>query len=230
MDVYTAEAVIAALGDYSIVDFIAKILHEPRFHDTSARSALVADVPRLLKILTYYEDTAKPTGDIMFNLCTSLLRYEVATMATKNAGWHFSARNASVNLINEFSVERMAEMLTRSAPRLWELLGSLLLSDPSLEERRIQHHAGTSLSREPSLMSVSSETSNTLSDWDEEDEYWSKETDRLWENAEPADGQPEPPIVVSEPSTPAASKKDHATMLIRIVSQMLLVPINLTNL
>ena len=71
-------------------------------------------------------------------------------MASKASGWHFSTKNASAEQINEFSIDRMASMLTEHTPYLWDILGTLLVSDSQVEQKIVQH----TLKTQPSVMSV----------------------------------------------------------------------------
>ncbi|KAK7683367.1 hypothetical protein QCA50_013629 [Cerrena zonata] len=120
--------------------------------------------------LTYTRSLAslsEATSAFALDLVTFQLQDEVKSVANKQAGWHFSACNASIEQVEAFSITDMAIALERQAPTLWCLLGSLLESDPSRARRRARFRDT------PSANVRTDGGSGTREDsWDDEDEYW----------------------------------------------------------
>ena len=180
MDTRRVGDVIEALNGYKVLDFLTALLEKRQFQDSPVRRQFLDDLPTLLGTLISHPDTMKCTRDTTFHQFTAILKTEVATMALKSSGWHFSAKNASSEQIDAFSIEGMAKTLTKQTPFLWAMLDTLLASDTAIEQRRAQHVVGTSKidPSDPSAMCV--DTANA-SDWSDEDEYWAQEAEGDWE-------------------------------------------------
>ena len=104
---------------------------------------------------------------------------EIARMGAKDNGWHFSARHASAQKIEEFSIADMSCELKMQSPRLWEILSSMLVSDSTCESRQVQY-LQKDIPKRPSEMMIDtkglepscSQAMQESQAWDEEDEYW----------------------------------------------------------
>ena len=77
-------------------------------------------------------------------------------MGGRDNKWHFSARNASAQRIEAFSITDMSRELKEQTPHLWEMLSSMLVSDPTRESRRAQYLQNKP-PKEPSELMVNTE-------------------------------------------------------------------------
>ena len=137
MDGEQVEDVLKALNEYPVSDFLTSLLENPPSHGLMLQKQFLDDLPTLLKTLINHPDTRDHMRDITFDLFTTTLKTEVAMMASKTSGWHFSAENALSEQIDAFSVNGMAETLTKCTPYLWAILGTLLSGDSQVKQKRV---------------------------------------------------------------------------------------------
>jgi len=135
MDGGQVDDMLKALNGYPVSNFLTSLLKNPPSHGLMLWKQFLNDLSTLLKTLINHPDTRDHTRDITFDLFTTTLKTEVAMMASKTSGWHFSAENASSEQIDVFSVNGMAETLTKHTPCLWAILGTLLSSDSQVEQK-----------------------------------------------------------------------------------------------
>jgi hypothetical protein len=154
--------VLHALDGHSLVDFIQSLCASPAYSDCPTTTLFVAEIPDLLDFILGHTVTKSKAGGFILQHFTTALTSEIAALADRESGWHFSARNATAKQIEAFSVEGMARKLEDQAPVLWVLLDRLLASDPSCEKRR----AHARMAGVPTA---------TIGAWDQEDEYWHRE-------------------------------------------------------
>ena len=158
----TIRNILGALGGHSVVDFIQSLCTNPTYSDCPTFILFSAKIPELLDFIFGHPATKSEAGQSVLQHFMAALTSEVATLADKESGWHFSAGNACAKQIKAFSMEGMARKLEKQAPLLWVLLGRLLASDPLCERRRAQAMNGTA-------------GVPTTGVWDQEDEYWHRE-------------------------------------------------------
>ncbi|KAG6807356.1 hypothetical protein H0H92_007878 [Tricholoma furcatifolium] len=101
---------------------------------------------------------------------------EVTLLATKESGWHFSARNASSTQIQAFSVDEMARKFEEQAPLLWEVLGMLL----HRKNKRYSSEGAPMTTTTSASRHVQPDQASQISEDDSlECEYWDLEEERL---------------------------------------------------
>lgn len=173
-----AQAIINALGDFSVGDFVIHLLSDPGLSGSPVRLSFIQQWPELQEWALSTDPLARATDNFITTTITQKLTAETAHLANKESGWHFSARNASAEKVHAFSIQGMADQLERQAPLLWGLLGELLQSDPALARRRSQYW-------EPQVQ----EPVQVTEEWDDEAEYWAEDafTESLVEE-EPTEG------------------------------------------
>jgi len=132
METRRVDNVIKALNGYKVLDILTALLEKRLFQGSPVQRQFLEDLPTLLGTLINHPDTMKCTRDTTFYQFTAILKMEVAIMALKTSGWHFSARNASSDQIDAFSIEGMAKTLTKQTPFLWAMLETLLASDSTI--------------------------------------------------------------------------------------------------
>jgi hypothetical protein len=139
MDKSTLRNVLSALNGHSINDLISGVLHSCD-EDHPIRLLFLAECSALLILLFSHPTTQAPIRETALGVCTHLFMSEIARLSTKESGWHFSAENASCEQIEAFSIEKMAERIQAEAPLTWNLLKSLLISDPARDARRTKYN------------------------------------------------------------------------------------------
>ncbi|KAI0074534.1 hypothetical protein K474DRAFT_1601281, partial [Panus rudis PR-1116 ss-1] len=122
----------------SLAGVLNTLLVHPKFRDCSTRAAFVQEWPELLDAFSRDPALSESTTQFCTNVCTRDLKDEIATLANKESGWHFSARKAQAAQIEGFSLKKMAHKLEGDAPQLWALTGALLQADPVRLKRRLQ--------------------------------------------------------------------------------------------
>lgn len=99
-------------------------------------------------------------------LVTGKLKPEVATIAEKESGWHFSAKTIHVDQLDSFTMDDMARKIHVRAPTLSTLISILLDSDPERTARQAR------FSEEMTRRAEDPDAAAVDVDWSEEDEYW----------------------------------------------------------
>lgn len=171
----TATAILIALQGCSLFDFVIFLLGDPSLSLSPTAVLFVNDWGSFLTYANTLGCLSQATTAFAVEVVTQQLQAEVKCVATKQAGWHFSACNARIEQVEAFSITDMATALEQQAPLMWCLLGSLLESDPSRGCRRARYHEASG--RAPSREDLGSTESN----WDEEDEYWERVGEDLTE-------------------------------------------------
>jgi len=168
---------------------LKSILEQPNFMTSPARAAIIHNAGALVRLLFNHPETQVSVQQVAFEACTETLMGEIARMGRRDTGWHFSACNASAQRIEAFSIANMSQELKEQSPHLWQILSSMLVSDPTRESRRAQY-LWKEMPKEPSEMMVDAElktscsqASQTSQTWDDEDEYWACDADAELESS-----------------------------------------------
>lgn len=194
--------VLIALHGYSISDFLHVLLNHAYFIDDPMRTICVQDTSKIIETLISAPSTHLSAFATMHQSFKQKLATEIALLANKSSGWHFSAVHASAEQFENFSMADMARRLETEAPLVWDLIGHLLESDSSRASRR-SHYKNT-----PTTSAASSSTET--SSWSEEDEYWAQvDDDSAGPPAEAATDEP--------PSKRQRRAADRNTTLLQIV-------------
>ncbi|TCD59776.1 hypothetical protein EIP91_011478 [Steccherinum ochraceum] len=156
-------SVLQALGTQSLTSFIIQLVCDPALASSPTRVLFLNEWSAFLAYAATLPALSVGTSSAFTTLYTKKLKSEVAELANKESGWHFSARNASEEQVDNFMVEDMAGRLEAKAPTLWILLGELLESDSALARRRAHHLAPSAQPPEPAA------------EWDEEAEFWAND-------------------------------------------------------
>ena len=157
-------AVLTALNGHSIVSVLGALLTDSHFADCVTRAVFINEWESFLYFAQQCSLLSTDTTKFCSQVYTKLLAGEIAGLASKESGWHFSAKNAKVDQIEAFSLTNMASILEHKAPLSWNLFGSLLQSDPVRLRRRL---------KDLGLNSINPQAcTGGESIWDDEDEYW----------------------------------------------------------
>jgi len=184
MDPTIPDCLASILAKAPLHTLLPIILEQPNFTMSPARATIIDNTDALVHILFNHPDTKDSAQRVAFQACTEILMGEIARMGRKNNGWHFSAQNASVQRIDEFSIADMSCKLKEETPHLCRMLSSMLVSDPTRESRRAQY-LQKKIPKEPCEMMVDtnglatscSQATQASQTWDEEDEYWACDAD-----------------------------------------------------
>ena len=175
----TIDSLASIVTKVPLDTLLTEILEQPNFTKSPARAAIIANTDALACLLFNHPETRDSALKVAFRACTEILMGEITRMGARDAGWHFSARNASTERIEAFSMADMSCELKEQSPHLWQMLSSMLVSDPTRESRRAQY-IQKETPKEPSEMMVDTEcfeATQASQTWDEEDEYWACDAD-----------------------------------------------------
>lgn len=136
MDLRTVDSVLALLNENSVAQFLYTLLSNSRYDGTHAKQEFLAQWPALLDLLAIHPLLQTQTESFAVALVTSKLKTEVATVAEKESGWHFSAKNVHVDQLDSFTMDDMARKVHARAPTLSTLVAALLDSDPERTARQ----------------------------------------------------------------------------------------------
>lgn len=134
--------------------------------DSPHRQTFVAQWPLLLEHLAHHPLLQHFTETFVRTSITNQLTSEVAHLAEKESGWHFSAKNATTDQLESFTIDGMSSRMQSQAPALSSLLDCLLDSKRDRTSCRKEH------SDEASADEGLGSTAETGGDLDEEEEYW----------------------------------------------------------
>jgi len=172
--------VLAALNDASIYDFLSSLLASPALASHPSVQNFNSDLPDILQMLGSHSSLSTSVTDACHRYMIHKYANEALGLVSKKNGWHFSARRASTEQLEAFSLEDMARELMAQAPLLWDLLGTLLNADPHRERRRtwVQVSPSSTQHCEQADTPANVILGNDL-DWDDEDEYWAQIDDKI---------------------------------------------------
>ena len=182
MDPTITDSLASIVAKVPLHIVLTAILKQPNFISSPARAAIIDDTDALVCLLLNHPETQHSAQQVAFQTCTEILMGEITRMGGSDNGWHFSARNTSAQNIESFSIANMSRILKEQSPHLWQVLSSMLVSDPTRESRRVQY-LQKETPREPSEMMVNTESFGSKATWDEEDEYWACDADGNLENS-----------------------------------------------
>ncbi|KAI0762028.1 hypothetical protein BC629DRAFT_1597109 [Irpex lacteus] len=96
MDLGTVDSVLALLDKDSVAQFLYTFLHNSRYDGSNAKQDFLSQWPALLEHLAVHPLLQVKTENFAVALVTGKLKTEVATIAEKESGWHFSAKHVHV--------------------------------------------------------------------------------------------------------------------------------------
>ena len=97
---------------------------------------------QVLDALALHPQTASITAQWVQEQAKRVYTAELRKMTASFVGWHFSARNATEEQLQQFDIEATASQMETRAPLLWGLLSALLTAEPDLERRRMVYLEG----------------------------------------------------------------------------------------
>lgn len=165
MDVNIVDNVLALLHHYSLGAFLMEFLFNSRYDNSPHRQIFASQWPSLLDHLAHHPLLQKDTGQFVSASMTHRLTSEVTQLVDKESGWHFSAKNASSDQLEKFTINGMANRMQDQAPVLSSLLDCLLDS----RRNRASYHEGKP---EENIADELGRTAGSSVELDEEEEYW----------------------------------------------------------
>ena len=115
-------------GNVSILELVNVLLTEKRFKNHAVLVDLLGNAGPLVTSILGHRRLSDDARDQICAVIERIYAREVQDLVQANAGWHFSARQAAPEDIEDFAWESMAQGFTSLAPRLWSLLDALLLA------------------------------------------------------------------------------------------------------
>jgi hypothetical protein len=131
MDPTIVEVLASVVSRVPLHTLLTVILEHPDFRAFSAQVAIIHNVDSLVRLLFNHPETQASVQKVAFEACTETLMGEIAWMGGRNNSWHLSAYTASAQKINTFSIANMSHELKEQTPHLWQILSSMLVSDPT---------------------------------------------------------------------------------------------------
>ena len=184
----------------SLSALILSLLSDPEFITSDELSGLTEHIDAIFAACSRHVRLSRKTyawaAATMTNLCTR----EISALTSKAGNMHFNARRATSERLEEFELVKLMEKMSKSAPYLWQFLGSCLEAQPLLIKRRknrrrrrqqrrqrprkvptpprrVEEDAGSSDEElwrsfpEPAGADIAMDV-DELADSDSEDEYW----------------------------------------------------------
>lgn len=101
---------------------------EKRFKNRSALADLLGNAGTIIAKLLGHHRVSEAARDQTCAVVERIYASEIEGLVKANAGWHFSARQAASDDIEDFVWDEMVHSFILHAPRLWSLLDGLLLA------------------------------------------------------------------------------------------------------
>ena len=185
MDPTIVDTLASVVAKVPLHTIITVILEHPNFATSPSRASIINNADALARLLFDHPETQGSVQRVAFQACTKIMMGEITRMGGRNHGWHFSAQNASAQTIEAFSIADMSHELKEQSPHLWQMLSSMLVSDPTRESQRAQYLLRKEIPKGQSemmadtngLKPASSQATQPSQTWDEEDEYWACDAD-----------------------------------------------------
>lgn len=153
-------AVLTALGGHSLVSVLGTLLTDSYFAGCATRAEFLREWNSFLLFAHGCPLLSTDTVQFCSQVHTQALATEIANLANRESGWHFSAKNAKAEQVEAFSLTDMSSILETKAPLSWSLLSTLLQSDNSRLRRRLK------------ALGLHTTQGGSEGVWDDEDEYW----------------------------------------------------------
>ncbi|KAH0834264.1 hypothetical protein J3R83DRAFT_11620 [Lanmaoa asiatica] len=151
----------------SAADFIVVLLTHPAYKSHPTANHLVANAEMVFKALMGHPTAHNKILDQCFHIVEESYLQEIQDLASEDSGSHFGAASATIQQLEEFRVEEMARTMEIHAPRIWNMLESLL-------QAKQQRGKSSELKSAKSL------------DQDRED-LWTHTADALWNEVDEVD-------------------------------------------
>ncbi|KAG6370624.1 hypothetical protein JVT61DRAFT_11250 [Boletus reticuloceps] len=107
-------------------DFFVTLLTHPAYQNHSMVNDLVTNAETIIKTFMQHPVIHSKIIDQCFHIVEETYLREIRNLAAGDSGSHFGAANATVQQLEEFCIDGMAHTMETRAPRLWNMLESLL--------------------------------------------------------------------------------------------------------
>ncbi|TDL14196.1 hypothetical protein BD410DRAFT_734472, partial [Rickenella mellea] len=159
--------------------FFITLVTNPLYSNHPAVGQLLSRTEDILYALQNHPEGLRALDNWAEKTATKVYTRELVAI-TKQSSLHFSAKNATPEVLEHFRIESMAENMQATAPRLWRLVLCLLAADEELEHRRDARWR----KKEGMESAVSKGGKGGGEDWDEEAEYWERDGESIVEGEE----------------------------------------------
>jgi len=125
------DRVLEALGEtgLSVSSFLISLISLDRYKNHCAIVHLISHGPELLVALQKFlhkVDCSVPPSSVASGIMTEIYTQEIRNSSAGENGSHFNVSHASLNQLEEFSVNDLAMQMEECAPQFWRLLNVLL--------------------------------------------------------------------------------------------------------
>ncbi|KAG6848383.1 hypothetical protein H0H93_000710 [Arthromyces matolae] len=97
---------------------------------------VVMCLDEILDILAKHPSTSKQLSKWAHAVTTRTYMSEIATLSRQENGLHYLASGITEEKLQSFEIENISEVMSKTAPGVWELFSRLLTADTQLQSRR----------------------------------------------------------------------------------------------
>ncbi|KAM6494577.1 hypothetical protein JOM56_009200 [Amanita muscaria] len=113
-------------NNLSLVDFITALLSEKRFKAHALTKDLLQNSETILAHILSHTRVPESAQNRACMLVERIYAHEIRKLVLQSSSWHFSARQAAPQDIEDFCLDEMSLEYIKTAPRIWSLLDALL--------------------------------------------------------------------------------------------------------
>ena len=127
MNPHLLQTILTRLDEDNSLSLYDLILETLRSHNSiynCHKNSVLSRIQDLLELL--WDQSPEHLEAAIARISVAIYHAEVAQLAQKGTGFHFTGMRANLEQLEEFSVEKMGTIIHRVAPQLWDLLGVLL--------------------------------------------------------------------------------------------------------
>jgi hypothetical protein len=120
--------------------FIRRALLEPGIADSPYVHQFLEDIPRLLTWLSHYQQSQNIIKGWMKQEYFRALTSQIREISKPDKGFHLNASSITAEKMKECTIDKIADGIQSHAPDVWELVGSLMESDPAMVDHHKKKH------------------------------------------------------------------------------------------
>jgi hypothetical protein len=138
LDAQKAAAILQLISDSrsTLSEFLCFIFEDPNLDDHPAVQDTIDNIKPFLSTLLDHHGLHNPMLQWVLTVTDRDHAQSIQKLTRTSEGWHFAASNASADQISDFQLEKMAQQIEYTAPRLWKTVTALLSADPKQMRRR----------------------------------------------------------------------------------------------
>lgn len=130
-------------NSFSITDLILSILTSQQSFTINAQTNAFINIRLWLDVISTIPAVYDQVRTWVHDAAKTIYSEDVCTLTHPSHGFRFNAANATIEQIEDFSINNLENTMKTHLPRLYDLISHLLVSDPSLNRRRAEPNEGT---------------------------------------------------------------------------------------